>query len=140
MISALGTVLLVEDEHALRRLVAAFLQGEGYAVVEAVDGPDGVAKFGDSGPFDLAILDLNLPGFSGVEVARQILSARADPRILICSAAIVRESEDALLEMGVGDFLTKPYHPEVLKAHVARMLQTTAAPRLTLLRGSAIPC
>jgi len=140
MITSLGAVLLVEDEHALRRLVAAFLQGEGYAVVEAEDGPDGVERFGNSGPFDLAILDLNLPGFSGVEVARHMLSTRADQKILICSAAIVPESEDALLAMGVSDFLTKPYHPAVLKAHVARMLRSAAAPRLALMPESAISC
>ncbi len=137
MTTSLGAVLLVEDENALRHLVAAFLRGEGYAVVEAEDGPDGVERFGNSGPFDLAILDLNLPGFSGVEVARRILSTQADQKILICSAAIVRESEDALLEMGVRDFLTKPYHPAVLKAHVARMIRPAATPRLAHLPETA---
>src|SRR5206468_3108830 len=54
----LGRLLLVEDEHRLRALVAQVLEGEGYAVVEAVDGPEGVERHRDSGPFDLALVDL----------------------------------------------------------------------------------
>ena len=68
----LGTLLLVEDEDRLRGLVAQFLRGEGFRVVEAADGPQGVERFRDSGPFDLALVDLNLPIFSGVEVCRRI--------------------------------------------------------------------
>lgn len=119
-----GKLLLVEDEHVLRGLVSQFLQGEGFRVVEAGDGPLGVARFEDSGPFDLALVDLNLPGFSGVEVCRRIKRRRADQRILICSAAIVDEYESALLELGIDHFLTKPYHPEMLLAHIGRELRT----------------
>ena len=136
MNNSLGTVLLVEDEHALRRLVSAFLRGSSYTVVEAADGPDGVARFADSGPFDLVMLDLNLPGFSGVEVCRRIRAAEPDQPVLICSAAIVPEAEDALFGMGVGDHLTKPYHPDVLLAHVARMLRPASRPQLSLAQGS----
>lgn len=131
------SLLLVEDEHALRGLVTEFLRGSGFAVTAACDGPEGVERFGDSGPFDLAILDLNLPGFSGIEVCRRIRAARPDQPVLICSAAIVPESEEALLAQGVGDFLTKPYHPEVLLAHVLRMLRPKAPPRLSIVPGPA---
>ena len=64
-----GTLLLVEDEHILRGLVAQFLRHEGFQVVEAGDGTEGVERFADSGPFDLALVDLNLPDFSGVDAA-----------------------------------------------------------------------
>ncbi len=131
----LGSLLLVEDEHGLRRLVAEFLRGASSEVVEAADGPEGVAAYEAHGPFDLAMLDLNLPGFSGVEVCRQIRSAKADQKVLICSAAIVPEYESALLGMGVGDFLTKPYHPEVLLAHVSRMIRPQSPPRLGMVSG-----
>jgi DNA-binding response OmpR family regulator len=113
-----GTLLLVEDEVVLRGLVAQFLRGERFRVVEASDGPEGVARFADSGPFDLALLDLNLPGFSGVEVCRRIKRLRPDQPVMICSAAVVSENEAALLGMGVAHFLTKPYHPETLLAHI----------------------
>jgi DNA-binding response OmpR family regulator len=119
----------------LRQLVAEFLRGASYEVVEAADGPAGVAAFEEHGPFDLAMLDLNLPGFSGVEVCRKIRSSRADQKVLICSAAIVPEYETALRGMGVGDFLTKPYHPDILLAHVSRMIRPATPPRLGVLSG-----
>ena len=114
-----GNLLLVEDEHRLRNLVAQFLRNEGYHVVEAADGPDGVKAFTDSGPFDLVLVDLNLPGFSGVEVCRRIKRVRLDQRMMICSAAIMGDHESALAALGVDHYLTKPYHPEDLIAHVA---------------------
>lgn len=132
-----GTVLVVEDEDSLRRLVAEFLRGENYIVIEAEDGPAGAERFADSGPFDLAILDLNLPGYSGVEVARRIRAIHPGQNILICSAAISREAEDTLLEIGVVDFLTKPYHPEVLRAHVERMIRPKSPPRLSVVSHAA---
>ena len=131
-------LLLVEDEHALRRLVAEFLRGAAYGVVEACDGPEGVERFADSGPFDLAILDLNLPGFSGVEVCRQILTRRPEQKVMICSAAITPEFETSLFAMNVRDHLTKPYHPEVLLANIARMLRPPAPPRLAPLPPTGI--
>lgn len=113
-------LLLVEDEDLLRRLVAQFLRGADFQVVEAGDGPEGVDRFGNQGPFDLAVVDLNLPGYSGVEVCRRIREARPEQRILICSAAITPESERALGSLGIQHFLTKPYHPESLLSHVRR--------------------
>ena len=115
-----GSVLLVEDEHVLRGLVAQFLRGAGYRVVEARDGQEGVDRFADAGPFDLLLVDLNLPVFSGVEVCRRVRRLEPDQRIMICSAAIIPEFESALWNLGIEHFLTKPYHPEVLLAHVER--------------------
>jgi DNA-binding response OmpR family regulator len=121
-----GTLLLVEDEHLLRSLVAHFLRGEGFRVIEAGDGAEGVARFTDSGPFDLALVDLNLPVFSGVEVCRRIKRARPDQRIMICSAAILTEHEDALSKLGIDHYLTKPYHPETL---IAQIYEQIGCPR-----------
>ena len=113
-----ASLLLVEDEERLRSLVAQFLRSEGYAVVEAADGRDGVERYADSGPFDLVLVDLNLPVFSGVEVCRRIKHARPHQPIMICSAAVVRAHEDELIKLGVDHFLTKPYHPDELIAHI----------------------
>ena len=113
-----GTLLLVEDEDRLRKLVAQFLRAEGFDVTEAGDGAEGVDRFGDSGPFDLVLLDLNLPVFSGVEVCRRIKRRNPDQRVMICSAAILRDHEDALSLLGVEHFLTKPYHPVDLISHI----------------------
>jgi len=115
-----GSLLLVEDEERLRGLVAQFLRGEGFAVVEAGDGLEGVERFADSGPFDLVLLDLNLPVFSGVEVCRRIKTDNPGQRLMICSAAVLPNHENALTALGVEHYLTKPYHPEDLIAHIAQ--------------------
>lgn len=120
-----ATILLVEDEHVLRGLVAQFLQGAGHTVVQAGDGQQGVDRFRESGPFDLALIDLNLPVFSGVEVCRRLREERPEQPIIICSAAVVPEFETALKSMGVDHYLTKPYHPEVLLSHIDEELRRT---------------
>ena len=130
-----GSLLLVEDEHLLRGLVAQFLRGADYGVVEAADGAEGVARFADAGPFDLALVDLNLPVFSGVEVCRRIRRLRPAQPILICSAAILDDHADALLALGIDHFLTKPYHPEDLLEHIARELDGLACRGPALAKG-----
>ncbi len=67
-----GRIFLVEDERLLRTLIAQFLRGEGHDVVEAADGAEGVEFFATRGPFDVVLLDLNLPIVCGVEVCRRI--------------------------------------------------------------------
>lgn len=122
-----GTLLLVEDEDRLRGLVAQFLRAEGFDVVEAGDGAEGVERFADSGPFDLVLVDLNLPVFSGVEVCRRVKRLNPRQRLMVCSAAILRDHEAALNALGVGHYLTKPYHPEELLQHIALELAPEAA-------------
>lgn len=122
-----GSLLVVEDEHRLRDLVAQFLRTEGFQVVEAGDGPDGVARYDDSGPFDLVIADLKMPGFSGVEVCRRIKSANPDQRLMICSAAVIAEDEHALATLGVRHFLPKPYHPVELVDHILSEIGSPAS-------------
>lgn len=114
------TLLLVEDEAVLRSLVSQFLRLEGFEVAEAEDGGEGVRRYQEEGPFDLLLVDLNLPVFSGVEVCRRVKLRCPSQKVLICSAAIVREHEEALVALGVDHFLTKPYHPEHLLAHIRR--------------------
>jgi len=120
-----GTLLLVEDEDRLRKLVAQFLRSEGFHVIEAGDGGEGVDRFQDSGPFDLVLLDLNLPVFSGVEVCRRIKRRNPVQRVMICSAAIMKDHEDELTVLGVEHYLTKPYHPADLIEHIAREIGST---------------
>lgn len=122
-----GKLLLVEDENSLRGLVAQFLRVSAYEVIEACDGREAVDRFLAERPFSLALVDLNLPVFSGVEVCRRIREVAPEQKILICSAAITTEFEGSLLSLGVDRFLTKPYHPEVLLAHITRALGGAAA-------------
>jgi len=117
-----GKLLLVEDEAVLRRLIAEFLRGEGFDVVEAADGSQGASLFAGHCPFDLVLLDLNLPLLSGVDVCRRIKALRPQQPVLICSAAILDWHIAALHELKVDQFLTKPYHPLDLLDRIAREL------------------
>lgn len=117
-----GTLLLVEDEHLLRTLVAQVLRMAGYQVEEAADGREGIARYDAGGPFDLVLLDLNLPYRSGVEVARHMRRRAVGPPILVVSAAIMPHHEADLRAIGVVDFLTKPYHPGVLLERVGGLV------------------
>src|SRR5947209_791147 len=89
-----GRILLVEDEAVLRGLVAQFLRGEGHDIVEAADGLQGTDRFQARGPFDLVLLDLNLPFLPGVEVCRRIKESQPLQPIIVCSAAILDDHLD----------------------------------------------
>jgi DNA-binding response OmpR family regulator len=104
-------VLVVEDEFLIRMTLAEALGDEGFDVVEAADGSEGAALYAVHCPFDLVLLDLNLPFLSGVDVCRRIKAMRPHQPVLICSAAILDYHVDALRELNVDQFLTKPYHP-----------------------------
>jgi DNA-binding response OmpR family regulator len=121
-----GKILLVEDESKLRMLIAEFLRGEGFEVVQAGDGREGVEHFHGRGPFDLVLLDLNLPVLTGVEVCRQIKCDRPEQPILICSAAVLDPDMSALRALGVQQFLSKPYHPAELVRRIAGELRNHA--------------
>jgi DNA-binding response OmpR family regulator len=123
-----GKLLLVEDEHLLRGLIAQFLRGEGFEVVEAADGSQGVGFFGSMRPFAVVLLDLNLPLLSGVEVCRHIKSELPSQPVIICSAAIVDANMKSLREMNVEQFLTKPYHPRDLLDRIDAEISQAQAP------------
>ncbi len=141
-------ILLVEDESLLRRLIAQFLRGEGFGISEAADGREGVEQFSSGSPFDLVLLDLNLPVLPGVEVCRRIKQRRPDQPVIICSAAILDGHIAALSAMHVTQFLTKPYHPAELLNRITIELQRSTQPPPAMIdrlvagswrRGSSIP-
>jgi len=112
---------VVDDDENLRRLVAAYLESEGYAVTEATDGHEAISSFESEEP-QLVILDLMLPGLTGLEVARQIRAA-GETSILMLTA---RGSEDDVLrgfEAGADDYLVKPFSPKVLVARARAVLR-----------------
>ena len=122
------TVLIVEDERDMAELVAMRLKREGYVVDVAHDGVEGLRKV-RSGPPDLVLLDLMLPGMSGTEVAAEV---RADPRTadvpIIMLTAKTAESDVVVgLHVGADDYVTKPFSMSVLVARVAAVLRRAAA-------------
>jgi len=116
-----GSLLLVEDETKLRRLIVEFLQHEGFQVVEAGDGREGIERFHCDGPFGLVLLDLDLPVLPGIEVCRWIKQSQPDQPILVCSAAILDAHFLTLAQLNVDEFLSKPYHPAELLERIRRL-------------------
>lgn len=117
-------ILVVEDEPAIADAVASRLRSEGFRVEVAGDGPSAVERCQAIAP-DLIILDLNLPGFDGLEVCRQIHTHRRIPVVMLTA----RDDEtDMLIGLGVGadDYITKPFSPRELVARTKAVLRRAA--------------
>ena len=117
----LKQILLVEDEPIIRTSVAESLRGEGYLVLEAGDGASALAQFQESTP-DLILLDIMLPGISGIEVCRLIRTKSTTPIILL--TARDAETDKVLgLEVGADDYITKPFSLRELNARIRAVLR-----------------
>ncbi len=114
-------ILVVDDDENLRRLVAAYLESEGYEVDQVGDADAAFQSVEKHEP-DLILLDLMLPGLSGLEVARRVRAKRPVPILMLTA----RGSEDDVLEgfdAGADDYLVKPFSPKVLVARVRAILR-----------------
>ncbi len=116
-----ASVLVVEDEESLARLIASYLTREGYDVEVVGDGLEAIAR-ARSTPPDVVVLDLGLPGADGIEVCRT-LRTFSDCYVIILTARV--EEVDRLIGLSVGadDYLTKPFSPRELVARVGVMLR-----------------
>lgn len=117
------TILVVEDEREIARMVQTYLMREGYRVEVAFAGEDGWALFETLQP-DLVVLDLMLPGMHGLEVARRIRQKSATP-IIMLTARTEEADRVAGLEMGADDYVTKPFSLRELAARVRAVLRRT---------------
>ena len=115
------TILLVEDEPQIRQFLRSSLGAEGYRVVESPNGRRGTLDAGMHKP-DLAIVDLGLPDFDGVEVIRRIREWSPMP-ILVLSARIQERSKIEALDAGADDYVTKPFGVGELLARVRAALR-----------------
>ncbi len=125
-------LLLVEDEARLRGQLAERLRREGWAVEEAPDGREGL-YIGSEFPLDLAIIDLGLPDFSGIELIRRLRDAGRDYPILILTARGRWQDKVEGLEAGADDYLVKPFETEELLARLRALLRRAhglARPRI----------
>ena len=116
-----ATILVVEDEPDIRRFLRSSLGAEGYRVVESPNGRRGTLDAGMHKP-DLAIVDLGLPDFDGVEVIRRIREWSPMP-ILVLSARIQEHSKIQALDAGADDYVTKPFGVGELLARVRAALR-----------------
>ncbi|GAA3794787.1 response regulator transcription factor [Cellulomonas soli] len=118
-------ILIVEDEPSYSEPLEYLLTREGYDVVTAATGPDGLARF-DEGGADLVLLDLMLPGLPGTEVCRQ-LRQRSDVPVIMLTAKDGEIDKVVGLELGADDYVTKPYSSRELIARVRAVLRRRAA-------------
>jgi DNA-binding response OmpR family regulator len=123
-----ASILVVEDELKIRDLVRSYLEREGHAVMTTGSGADALALAARSRP-DLVVLDLGLPDVPGEEVARELRREGAVP-ILVLTARAGQEDRIRGLELGVDDYLTKPFSPRELVLRAQAILRRTrgAAP------------
>jgi two-component system alkaline phosphatase synthesis response regulator PhoP len=119
------TILIVEDEAELVRVLRSYLEEAGFNVLTAYRGDSGLSTWEHKRP-DLVILDLNLPGMDGLDVARQIRRKNDTPIIML--TARVEETDQLIgLELGADDYITKPFSPRLVVARVRALLRRTSS-------------
>ena len=123
--ASVKTVLVVDDELKITRLVRDYLQQAGFRVLTAADGPSALATAKAEQP-DLMVLDLGLPGLDGLDVTRALRTTSDIPIIMLTARA---EESDRIvgLEMGADDYLVKPFSPKELVARVRAVLRRVDA-------------
>jgi two-component system alkaline phosphatase synthesis response regulator PhoP len=115
------TILIIEDEPDLVKVLTSYLEHAGYQVISSGRGDSGLAAWEHRRP-DLVILDLNLPGMDGLDVARAI-RRKADTPILMLTARVEESDQILGLELGADDYLPKPFSPRVVVARVRALLR-----------------
>ena len=121
MATAGQQVLVVEDDFKTANIVRAYLEKDGYRVATVHDGREGLAAARDNPP-DLIVLDLLLPGLSGIDVCRTLRSESKVPIIMLTALSTVPDRLNGL-GLGADDYVTKPFSPRELVARVRAVLR-----------------
>jgi two-component system response regulator RegX3 len=135
-----GRILVADDEPSVRESVGYALGQEGFEVTLAVDGDDADAKLGDgdAGPeFDLLILDIMMPGRSGLDICRDVRGRSAVPIILL-TAKDAEVDKVVGLEVGADDYVTKPFSVRELIGRVRAQLRRRELDRTAVPGGKTI--
>jgi DNA-binding response OmpR family regulator len=122
-----STILLVDDDEAVRKVLSFPLERDGYAVIQAADGEEAVRRFAEQ-PIDLVVLDVMLPKLDGLEVCRQLRAMSSVPIIML--TARDDELDKVLgLELGADDYVTKPVSIREFRSRTRALLRRARAPR-----------
>ena len=115
--NSMGSVLIVDDESAIRESLQTLLELEGYTVDTATDGEEGLARLADH-PYDLVLLDFAMPDRNGVDVLREIRERDAELAVIMITAYGTVENAVSAMQTGATNFIQKPWDNEKLLADV----------------------
>src|ERR1039458_10085803 len=126
MAFAKSKVLIVDDEPGLRKALHTSLSASGFDVSEARNGGEALATL-PCAPVDIVLLDINMPGMSGIEVCRKIRELSIHMGIMMVTVRDSEEDKVQALEAGADDFITKPYRLREMIARLHAMLRRMSA-------------
>lgn len=117
-------ILVVDDESRMRKLVRDFLVKQDYEVIEAADGNEAIDRFYSEKDINLVVLDVMMPGMDGWGVCQEIRKSSRIPIIMLTARS---DEHDELLgfELGVDEYITKPFSPKILVARIEAILRRT---------------
>ena len=117
------TIMSVDDSASVRQMVSLTLQDAGYTVIEARDGKDALAKL--SGPVDMIVTDLNMPGMDGIELTRAVRTGNTHkfiPIVMLTTESQATRKEEGKMAGATG-WIVKPFKPEQLLAVAKKLLR-----------------
>lgn len=119
-------ILVVDDESRMRKLVRDFLEKEGFQVLEAGDGMEAMELFYEEKDIALIILDVMMPKMDGWQVCREVRQSSKVPIIMLTARSEERDELQGF-ELGVDEYISKPFSPKILVARVAAILRRSRA-------------
>jgi two-component system, OmpR family, KDP operon response regulator KdpE len=120
-----GTILIVDDEAQIRRVMRTTLATQGYSVAEAGNGDQALEQIRTARP-DLILLDVNMPGMSGLEVCREIRRGGSDMPIIMLTVRNTERDKVMALDAGADDYVVKPFGVQELLARIRAALRRSA--------------
>jgi DNA-binding response OmpR family regulator len=124
-LSSIQKILIVDDDAELRETVSILLEREGFVPLQAVDGPSGLEKAISMKP-SLVLVDLRLPGMSGMELCKELRANRVATPVMVLSAVGDEVDKVLLLEIGADDYVVKPFGTRELLARIRAVLRRTS--------------
>jgi DNA-binding response OmpR family regulator len=119
------TILVIDDDESLRDTIGLMLEQEGYRPLLAADGKAGYERALTAKP-DLILVDLRLPGMSGIEISKQLRAGNVNTPIIVLSAVGEEVDKVLLLEIGADDYVVKPFGARELLARIRAVLRRTS--------------
>ena len=117
-------LLIVDDENLIREVIKEYAENNNFIVLEAIDGHDAIKKVEDNLDIDLIIMDIMMPKLDGYSACKEIFKIKKYPTIMLSAR---KEEYDKLLgfELGIDDYVTKPFSPKELMARIKAVLNRT---------------